>query len=157
VGIRRTRHDAIEAGELVKLFDATKIPVLQKALGAYALRQKVIASNLANISTSGYRAKAVEFEDQLAAAIQTPASNSGTTNPMHIPLGNAGMASGEARVVDVAANGLDACDESSSGVNNVSLDNEMAELAKNQLRFKFSARLLSDAFRDIQKSIRGTT
>jgi flagellar basal body rod protein FlgB len=32
----------------------------------------------------------------------------------------------------------------------------MAELAKNQIRFKFSSRLLGDAFKGMQKAIRGT-
>ena len=47
-------------------------------------------------------------------------------------------------------------DPLASGVNNVDLDGEMAELAKNQIRYKFAARLIGDTFRGIQKSIRGT-
>ena len=34
-------------------------------MDAYALRHKTIATNLANITTPGYRAKTVAFEDQL--------------------------------------------------------------------------------------------
>ena len=41
-------------------------------------------------------------------------------------------------------------------MNNVDLDQEMAELAKNQIRFRFSTRILGDSFRGLQKSIRGT-
>ena len=47
-------------------------------------------------------------------------------------------------------------DPLASGVNNVDLDHEMTELAKNQIRFRFAARLMADTFRGIQKSIRGT-
>jgi len=47
-------------------------------------------------------------------------------------------------------------DQLKSGINDVDVDSEMAELAKNQIRFKYASRLLSDSFRGIQKSIRGT-
>jgi flagellar basal body rod protein FlgB len=43
-----------------------------------------------------------------------------------------------------------------SGVNGVDIETEMAELAKNQIRFKYAAKLLGEQFRGIQKSIRGT-
>ena len=43
-----------------------------------------------------------------------------------------------------------------SGINDVDVDSEMAELAKNQIRFKYASRLLGESFRGIQKSIRGT-
>jgi flagellar basal body rod protein FlgB len=44
-----------------------------------------------------------------------------------------------------------------SGVNDVDIDNEMAELAKDQIQFRFAARMITDVFRGIQKSIRGQT
>lgn len=140
----------------MKLFEATKIPVLHRALDAYAMRQKVIAGNLANIATVGYRAKTVEFEEHLAAALRTGGTSSGVTHEGHIPL-IAEVSSGvQATVVDARSPMVPGEDQQSNGVNNVDLDNEMAELAKNQLRFKFSARLITDTFRGIQKSIRGT-
>ena len=46
-------------------------------------------------------------------------------------------------------------DPLSSGVNNVDFDYEMAELAKNQFRYKLATRLIAESFRGIQKSIKG--
>ncbi len=93
----------------MKLFDSTRIPILNKALDAYSARHKVIASNIAN----------------------------------HV------------QVVDAASAGLSPIDPNDGVPNNVNIDNEMAELAKNQIRFKFSSKLLGETFRGLQKSIRG--
>lgn len=41
------------------------------ALDGVAMRQRVVADNLANASTPGYRAKEVSFEDALARALGT--------------------------------------------------------------------------------------
>lgn len=138
----------------MRLFDGTKIPVLNRALDAYALRQKVIAGNLANITTPGYKAQTVKFEDQLSGALQSGSIPGMTTNAHHIPIGGSSVA-GVTPVVETAQGDANT-DPRASGMNNVDLDQEMAQLAQTQLRFKFAARLIGDTFRGIQKSIRGT-
>jgi flagellar basal-body rod protein FlgB len=138
----------------MKMFDSTKIPVLGKALDAYALRQRVIASNISNISTIGYKSKSVAFEEQMVNALQQQTLQPQTTTTRHID-GNTSSAAGLDPVIvenPAPAN----TDPLLSGVNNVDIDMEMADLAKNQIRFKFATRMLSDTFRGIQKSIRGT-
>ncbi len=152
VNERRT----ILCGKPVKLFDGTKIPVLNRALDAYALRQKTIATNLANITTPGYRARAVAFEDQLASAMQTPSIPGLVTNERHIQFGGPNLAAVQAQVEQPPADANLQGDAVASGMNNVDLDQEMAELAKNQIRFRFSSRIIADTFRGLQKSIRGT-
>jgi flagellar basal-body rod protein FlgB len=138
----------------MRLFDGTKIPVLNRALDAYALRQKVIATNLANITTPGYKAQSVKFEDELSGAIGAGGINGVTTDPRHMAIG---AQSGDAAVASVqTASAGGKGDPRASGMNNVDLDQEMAELAKTQLRFRFSARMIGDTFRNIQASIRGT-
>lgn len=136
---------------MVKLFEKTKIPFLQNALNAYSLRNKVIASNVANINTAGYKAKSVVFEEHLASAMASVKGSGSITNDRHIPLGGAGSPFGGPEIVE-ERNGAE---DLPSGVNNVDVDNEMSELAKNQIRFRFAARLMSETFKQIQKSIRG--
>ena len=138
----------------MRLFDGTKIPVLNRALDAYALRQRVIAGNLANITTPGYRAQSVKFEEELSGAIQGGSIPGVTTDPRHIPIGvqSAGGVSPTVQTPPASKQS----DAFASGINNVDLDQEMAELAKTQLRFRFAARLIGDTFRGIQKSIRGS-
>ncbi len=141
----------------MKLFEATKIPVLHRALDTYALRQKVISGNIANIATAGYRAKTVEFEDHLATALRAGGgTGSGMTHAGHIPLSADSPSGVQPSVTDSRSPVGPGEDERTNGVNNVDLDNEMAELAKNQIRFKFSTRLIAETFRGIQRSIRGT-
>jgi flagellar basal-body rod protein FlgB len=138
----------------MRLFDGTKIPVLNRALDAYALRQKVIAGNLANITTPGYKAQTVKFEEELSGALQSTSIPGMTTDARHIPIGGSSVTN-VTPTVETPRSGEET-DPRASGMNNVDLDQEMAELAKTQLRFKFAARLIGDTFRGIQKSIRGT-
>ncbi|HUI63238.1 MAG TPA: flagellar basal body rod protein FlgB [Bacteroidota bacterium] len=137
----------------MKLFESTRIPLLSKALDAYTLRHKTIASNIANIESTGYKPLAVSFEDQLNASRRGAAVSTATTDPRHIAI-----ASDEAAEVDpvVREAPSPSLSHNPSDVNSVDIDNEMAELAKNQLRFKFAARLLAGTFKDIQESIRGS-
>ncbi len=51
------------------IFDSVSSVALTSALDGLALRQRVIAENIANIQTPGYQAKRVEFEDALARAV----------------------------------------------------------------------------------------
>ena len=140
--------------ETVKLFDKTRIPLLETALNAYALRNKVSAANIANINTVGYKAKSVSFEEELSGALNQ-AVPTARTNDRHIPLGSTARPDSPARIIEDRSGPGTEKDELSSGVNNVDIDHEMAELAKNQIRFRFAARLVSESFKGIQKSIRG--
>lgn len=49
--------------------------MLEKALDAAAMRQQVIANNIANLNTEGYRPQAVAFEEQLQEACQQAADD----------------------------------------------------------------------------------
>jgi flagellar basal-body rod protein FlgB len=136
------------------LFDRTTIPTLGRALEAYALRHKAIASNIANAGTAGYSPKRVSFEEQLSSSEGTPSLLSGTTTDQrHIPIGLQPASEARALIEETPASGGDPL---ASGVNAVDVDQEMAELAKNQIRYKFSARLIGEAFRGLQKSIKGS-
>jgi len=44
------------------------LTILSKALDALSLRHEVIADNIANVNTPGFKAKYVRFEDELKAA-----------------------------------------------------------------------------------------
>ena len=137
----------------ISLFNKTNIPLLGKALDAYALRQKVIASNIANIATVGYRSRRVSFEDELAGTLQGQQISGTQTNEHHLPIGSPEEAEPAIEVTD--SNKDSAGTTNTSGVNDVDIDNEMAELAKDQIQFRMAARLIADTFKGIQNSIRG--
>jgi flagellar basal-body rod protein FlgB len=140
----------------MKLFENTKIPVLSKALDAYTLRHKVISSNIANIGTVGYRSQSVSFEDQLNGAMKTSEIQVASTNENHVLAGPSQVQEARPIIVDSTIDPDFTTDPTASGVNNVDIDREMTELAKNQLQFKFASKLIGDSFRTLQKSIRGT-
>jgi flagellar basal-body rod protein FlgB len=139
----------------MKLFDGTKIPLLSRAIDAYSLRHRTIAANLSNITTAGYRARTVSFEEELADAMNQGGLRGVVTHERHLPVGGPDgerlrPAVHERRESDPQRDML------ASGVNDVDLDEEMTELARNQIRYRFAARLLSETFRGLQKSIRGS-
>ncbi len=142
--------------QTVKLFDATKIPLLNKALDAYSLRHRTISSNIANIGSSGYRPGVVSFEDQLAASRSGANIAVATTDSRHIAVSADNPADVTPVVREVPTDPRMPIDPDASGVNGVDIDNEMAELAKNQIRFNYAARLIAGTFKDIQESIRGS-
>lgn len=137
------------------LFSGTKIPLLQKALGMYTSRQKVLAGNLANISTPGYQRRDIEFGTRFNEALTLggvrPLEGE-TTQAGHIAINAAGADGLDARVVATK----DETEALASGVNNVDIDLEMAELAQNQIRFKYASRMIADSFRTLRRSIAGT-
>jgi flagellar basal-body rod protein FlgB len=140
---------------MVNIFLKTKIPLLNKALDAYSLRHKAIASNITNSTSPGYRAQGVEFEEHLHAAMDGSSLAGYQTDAHHLPIPGAAGIDGSSRVVELNAETSENGDPLASGINNVDVDREMAELAKNQIRFKYAARFIADTFRGIQTSIRG--
>ncbi len=127
----------------------TKMPILEKGLDAYALRQKSISDNIANVDTPGYRRSAVSFEEDLKAALNKEGVAGYRTNPNHFRVGRP-------RIEDVKPIPFLPKDNSlASGKNNVDIDHEMAELAKNQIRFEYAARLVQRGYNKIRSAIRG--
>lgn len=65
--------------------------VIASALDGLATRQNVIADNIANVDTPGFRARAVDFESSLTAALQRgemPADGvTSSTTPTNAPAG----------------------------------------------------------------------
>lgn len=124
----------------ISFFDRSRVPLLEKALDAYALRNKAIANNIANIETPNYSRVDVTFEKELNSAI-------GQSN-------NDVSLSENVKAVEPQIE-IDKSAALNSGANNVDIDKEMAELAKNQLRFQMAARLMSQTFQQIDRSITG--
>ena len=118
----------------------TKIPMLHRSMDAYSMRHKAIANNIANIEVPGYQRVAVKFEDKLRKALFDRRNVLATTNENHI--------GGKERNVEAVRPHIkvDKSQGASTGVNNVDLDREMANLAKNSIDFSVAARLLRHEF-----------
>ena len=124
----------------IDFMDRSRVPLLEKELDLFAVRNKAIANNIANIATPGYKRVDVSFQGELSKAI----ANSQNDVDLSQNVENVDPQ------IEVDRSGFLA-----SGANNVNIDQEMADLAKNQLQFKLAARLMTDTFTLIDKSING--
>jgi flagellar basal-body rod protein FlgB len=102
---------------------------LSAQLGRYmdllAERQRLVASNLANVDTPGYHTKDVDFQFEFMSL--APGGRPSVVEPEGLTVKNDG--------------------------NNVSLDREARLLAENALRFNVASNLLRSEIRDIRKAI----
>lgn len=109
------------------LFRDKNLEMLKKSLDASSLRQQTIVNNIANINTKGYKAKRVDFEEELKKALGTDDIKSlVTTNGKHIG-GIASIRGVKPIIVEDTSTSV------KSDGNNVDIDSEMVILAKNQL------------------------
>ncbi len=100
---------------------------LEAGLRAASLRQKVLANNLANATTPGYRRHDVKFKEQLAKAIESGNLDNfepSVFQPMNTPVGPDG--------------------------NDVSLEIEFGESMKNDGAYKTYLKLLVKTYRQME-------
>ena len=99
------------------------INVLDKASDASWLRNEVISNNIANVDTPNYKRKDVQFESYLKTAVEGGDSLDEDINNMDLNTLNA--------TTFTEFSGLSYRYDG----NNVDIDTESAELAKNQIRY----------------------
>ena len=90
-----------------------------------AQRQKLVASNIANVDTPGYRTKDLDFQFEYMSLAQGAQPN--VVEPSGLTVKNDG--------------------------NNVSLDRESRLLAENALRFNVASTLVRNELRTLKKAI----
>ena len=118
-----------------KITDRT-FAVLQKSLDLRQNQQQVIAANVANADTPGYRARKLSFEEDLQQAIAQPEPRIRQSHSKHFPIGNAGVSAVQGTLSQVPnKNPL-------GDGNSVSLDDEMFDLAESQLLYEAGAQML---------------
>jgi flagellar basal-body rod protein FlgB len=111
--------------------------VLASALDGVTLRQQVIADNIANVDTPGFRASSVDFETQLKAAIGDGTFQAGqdadgvtaSTSPTDTPVG---------------ANG-----------NNVDLRKETMAAVQSQFQYQILTRAVNERFNLVKTAATG--
>lgn len=109
---------------------------LANALTVHNRRHSVLATNLANVETPGYRAQDVDFRNELRRAFQ--AAEVGGTAPV------------DPQVID------DADVAPRADGNTVDLDVQMAELSDNAGRYIALTRILSKRLGLLRSAIEGT-
>jgi flagellar basal-body rod protein FlgB len=118
--------------------DDKTMQALAASLKYRQLRQELIASNIANAETPGYKAKKIEFEEALSRALDTDDHmNMKTTDGKHFNVGNGGFQNLQPEIVE-DANGIVSQDG-----NTVDRDKELGEMAENKIMYDASVQLLN--------------
>lgn len=120
--------------------------VLEQALAASALRHKVIANNIANVNTPGFKKSAVRFEDELRQALDGNRLPLIVTDPRHLPGRHAaGISAPEVVPVINTTMRRDG--------NNVDIDQEMALMAENSIYYSAVAQQMANYFAGLKTAV----
>lgn len=122
------------------------IEAMGSFLGRLSKRQQVIASNLANIDTPGYRAKDISFHATMEELL-SGSQRLRVTRPEHRPGDTRTFGAGEPMVFEVE--GL----TSRPDRNNVDLDREMLKLGETSFSYATIVQVLRAKLRTIASSI----
>jgi flagellar basal-body rod protein FlgB len=127
----------------LKLFSNT-FTTLENGLNYASLNQKVISQNIANVDTPNYKAKKVEFKSMLNQSLQQLEAN--RTNSRHFTF--------HSNSQEPAVKTKSAFQYNHNG-NGVDLDQEMSEMATNQIYFNAMSDRINGKFNSLQSVIRG--
>ena len=131
------------------MFSSTTIPILEKVVGFTEARHNVLAGNIANLDTPGYRAQdlsPVRFQNQLKEAVESRREHAAH------PAGDGSLGANDeedplASVREPMTSLLyhDGSDND--------LERQVAELTKNQMQYNLAVTLMTNQFRLLQAAI----
>ena len=126
------------------LFGSRSIALTKGGLDAGASRMRVIAENVANAATPGYRAREVQFEQLITESQDAmPVSQ---THPDHVSPNQQSV------VQPRVAVSSDAIVE--GAVNNVDLEQELVRMKQNEIHYNALSQLLARKYKGIEGAIR---
>lgn len=127
----------------------SKTIILEKALDAAWMRNEAISNNIANVNTPGYKKSNVKFEELMADAVDKFQISGIKKDEKFLPIGKDTKLSISPEIVqeDFTSMRRDG--------NNVDIDVEMAELAKNSIKYNALIAQMSKEFSKIKLAISG--
>ncbi|WP_181348769.1 flagellar basal body rod protein FlgB [Thalassobacillus sp. CUG 92003] len=129
----------------MNLFSDT-FSTLENALNYTTEKNRVISNNIANVDTPGYKAKEVAFKDVLHNELQSSGGNK-RTDARHYSFDDQPGQSFTTRTKQGTTYNHNG--------NNVDIDKEMNELAKNQIQYQALVERLNGKFQSLESVIRG--
>lgn len=112
------------------------ISLLHQALDLRLTRHQLLAANLANAETPGYRAVDLSFEQALRGALGQGGLRLVGTHPRHLGMALPGAAPVPPQVIESTA-------EPGADGNSVDAEGEMVKLAENGIMYSAGAQLVS--------------
>ena len=116
-----------------------RIAKLNVALDVIAAKHAVIASNIANIDTPGYKAKTINFKDALLGAMKGGGLAMKQTASDH--MAGASIEGSMGAYVQEQVN-----DSMRNDGNNVNIDKEMLALSKNNIMYNVASQIIGNQF-----------
>lgn len=128
------------------LFGKT-IQTLQQSMDYATAKNKTISNNIANVDTPNYKAKNVVFKDVLRNEMSS-SFQANRTRPQHFSF----EASSHSQPFQVVTQTNTTYNHNG---NNVDMDKEMTELAKNQIYYQAVVDRINGKFRSLESVIKG--
>ncbi len=131
----------------MKSLFAEHIDLTARVMDFQLQRQNVVSANLANINTPGYKARSLEFEKDLQAALDLSEKGAlARTHPRHLPLAFSPDATEATLLKDFTPRVIE-------GVDSVDLDKEMGTMAKNNLMYNALSTVMAKNFSGLKQVI----
>lgn len=129
----------------------SSVNTLKKGLNASWLRNEVISNNIANVDTPGFKASRVQFEDLMAEAADSDGKlKMAVTDEKHMKgTGPETFSQVEPEIF------TDRTTSTRLDGNNVNIENEMVELAKNSIEYYTTVSKINSEFRKLNTAING--
>jgi flagellar basal-body rod protein FlgB len=133
------------------IFQSTTIPVMEQVVGFTEARQNVLAGNIANLDTPGYKARDLsveDFQNRLKHAVEARKTGSAYRSPGEGPL-----PSSSSRNVNIASVAKDSKTITRHDGDNVGMEFQVSEMVKNQLQHNMALSIMVSQFRLLQAVI----
>jgi flagellar basal-body rod protein FlgB len=130
----------------MRVFDRT-IFLLGKVLDLRSVRHQVLATNIANADTPGYKGVDLFFEEELQKAVKSPREiGLANTHAMHFPRALS-LGSVRGRIESTETISMRNDD------NSVNMEQEMVKLAENSLLYEAAIHMLTKKLRGLREAI----
>ncbi len=127
-------------------FNNQTLDAMEAYMTRLSQRQQIVASNLANIDTPGYKTKDISFHATMQELLSENAGNVRTTRPEHIQGTIQVFPQAQVFEAQGTPSGLDQ--------NNVDLDREMMKISETSFAYSLMTQMVRGKFRTIASSIK---
>jgi flagellar basal-body rod protein FlgB len=139
----------LKRGRTMFSIEKPSLQLLEKSLNASTMRQRTISNNIANVDTPYFKRSEVSFESLLQNQMNSLAPLQGyRTDARHFYFGNSSQQITPQITVDDSS-------IMNNNLNNVDMDTEMSQMAKNQLAYSTEIQQVNHEFKILRSAITG--
>jgi len=131
-------------------FEEAGMVRMERFMDLAVRRQKLIASNLSNVDTPGYKTVDIDFEQELQSQMAGSAGQGismAVTDTRHLATSSRAQGGLPAQALEVEGLTL------RNDLNNVNIDREMSELSTNAMKFSAVSQMIAGKFRTLKAAM----